>query len=579
MKISRENNDFTLPPELIPAYNEHLKCKHGLTYNEDDMSLRLCAPQVTLYESTGEKTFDCKVYYRPTSGPCKCRQHCDGHEFLMYHVTEGKMVCYFALQNYLHTWVCSGTSCYSAYKTMKMNAVSNGKPCTLTYQNWLKSCDGFVSLLDVDKNKAFSCPVCGIAPKFFVGDGKCVGPLRRKLDGLDIDELGCHPEDKKIHKQGSKFHDRQFLPNKKERDIVLELVTGSIDMDTFISNNQITSNTGKMLQDLVRHINSKWPLRLPKVYQTFITDICKTSSVVGLLQVNSSEPLKYLHQFSKKTLDLRDAENIEQSRILKKALPTFWPQLMSICELESSKFLPDIVGQIVLCLIFIWRKIFDKSEPRYKEDYIPYDSSREPPTSCFPNHPVEQYLNRYNVSGKDDEDHCEKTFPSHGDFVDGMFIIGCPCPSPVTYGFDLMTKPESARHFFRFIMTRRINRMNLEGIIEDFACGLHPYCLNREPNEFKYLRFLVDGAHWNGQRKLKKADRSGGGGHLGCSSSYNSSEYQNEIKINTQGREQTNALIEKCAQTLRQKNYFNFMRYMKIFFAIRNLIATKQINI
>ena len=65
--------------------------------------------------------------------------------------------------------------------------------------------------------------------------------------------------------------------------------------------------------------------------------------------------------------------------------------------------------------------------------------------------------------------------------------------------------------------------------------------------------------------KLKKADRSGRGGHLGCSLSYNSQEYQPhlDININTQGREQTNALIEKCAQTLRQKNYFNFMRYMK----------------
>ena len=59
----------------------------------------------------------------------------------------------------------------------------------------------------------------------------------------------------------------------------------------------------------------------------------------------------------------------------------------------------------------------------------------------------------------------------------------------------------------------------------------------------------------------------------------NRKEYQNDLNINTQGREQTNALIEKCAQTLRQKNYFNFMRYMKIFFAIRNLIATKRINI
>ena len=84
MKISWENKDFTLPLVLIPAYNDHLRCKHGLTFNEDDLSLRLCAPQVTLYESNGEKTFNCQVSYRPTSGPCKCRQHYDGHEFLMY---------------------------------------------------------------------------------------------------------------------------------------------------------------------------------------------------------------------------------------------------------------------------------------------------------------------------------------------------------------------------------------------------------------------------------------------------------------------------------------------------------------
>ena len=137
-----------------------------------------------------------------------------------------------------------------------------------------------------------------------------------------------------------------------------------------------------------------------------------------------------------------------------------------------------------------------------------------------------------------------------------------------------MIKPESARNFFRFLMCRRINYEELDGIIEDFACGLHPYFLNREPNECKFLRFLVDGAHWNSQRKMKKADKSGGGSHLGCSLSYNSSEYQEhlDININTQGREQTNALIEKCAKTLHQKNYFNFMRYMKMFFAIRNLI-------
>ena len=110
---------------------------------------------------------------------------------------------------------------------------------------------------------------------------------------------------------------------------------------------------------------------------------------------------------------------------------------------------------------------------------------------------------------------------------------------------------------------------------------MQPYALNREPEEFKFTRFLVDGARWAGQRRLKKADRSGKGGHLGCSSGYNFNEYKRhlDITVNSQGREQTNSLIEKCAKTLRQKNYFNFMRYMICFFAIRNLMSMKRINI
>ena len=102
---------------------------------------------------------------------------------------------------------------------------------------------------------------------------------------------------------------------------------------------------------------------------------------------------------------------------------------------------------------------------------------------------------------------------------------------------------ESARHFSRFLMCRKINFEKLEGIIEDFACGLQPYALNREPEEFKFTRFLVDGARWAGQRRLKKADRSGKGGHLGCSLGYNFNEYKRhlDITVNSQGREQTNS--------------------------------------
>ena len=68
---------------------------------------------------------------------------------------------------------------------------------------------------------------------------------------------------------------------------------------------------------------------------------------------------------------------------------------------------------------------------------------------------------------------------------------------------------ESARHFFRFLMCRKVNFLKLEGVIEDFACGLHPYVLHREPKEIKYKQFLVDGAYRSGQKRLKKPDRSG----------------------------------------------------------------------
>ena len=177
-----------------------------------------------------------------------------------------------------------------------------------------------------------------------------------------------------------------------------------------------------------------------------------------------------------------------------------------------------------------------------------------------------------------------KKFPQKHDFADGIFSIGCSCSLSITYGFELILKHESARHFFKFLTTRKIDFKNLEGIIEDYACGVHQYALNREPEEFEYLRFLVDGSHWQGQKRLEKTDsRSGKGGNLGCSSGYNFNTYKPFTKNNvdgaknSQGREQMHSILDKLAKSLRQKNYYNFMRYMIAFFAIRNLMTTKRL--
>ena len=64
-----------------------------------------------------------------------------------------------------------------------------------------------------------------------------------------------------------------------------------------------------------------------------------------------------------------------------------------------------------------------------------------------------------------------------------------------------MLRKESAHNFLRFVLCRDVNLETLEGLIYDYACGLHPYSLNREPEDSEFICFLVDGSHWNGQEK------------------------------------------------------------------------------
>ena len=46
---------------------------------------------------------------------------------------------------------------------------------------------------------------------------------------------------------------------------------------------------------------------------------------------------------------------------------------------------------------------------------------------------------------------------------------------------------------------------------------------------------------------------------------------------NSQGREQTHSVLDKLAKSLRQRNYYNWFRFMRIFFAIRNLMSMKKL--
>ena len=127
-----------------------------------------------------------------------------------------------------------------------------------------------------------------------VSDGKNVGPLKRRVGHLK--ELDTETSDEKILVQSTKF---------KERLIVCQLLTGELSMIDFAEISEMTSSNGLLLIELVRHILEKFPEDMPSCFKHFIANVSKPTSVRGLLQVLSAEPLEYLEQYCKEALNMQ----------------------------------------------------------------------------------------------------------------------------------------------------------------------------------------------------------------------------------------------------------------------------------
>ena len=79
--------------------------------------------------------------------------------------------------------------------------------------------------------------------------------------------------------------------------------------------------------NLVRHNVQKFPDDMPACYKSFMANNCKPTSVRGLLQVLSPEPLEYLEEYCKEILDVRSPYSQHQLKVLESSLPAIWPDL------------------------------------------------------------------------------------------------------------------------------------------------------------------------------------------------------------------------------------------------------------
>ena len=128
------------------------------------------------------------------------------------------------------------------------------------------------------------------------------------------------------------------------------MFTGSTSMNDFLAESDIETENGRMVLDIIERISETWGEEIPKEYKRFIANVCKQSSVAGLLQVTSNLSLIYLESFCQETLDIRSVEEDGKLGFIQKEMPAFWPMLTSVLDLEGSKYLPIDVQHIVLKL-------------------------------------------------------------------------------------------------------------------------------------------------------------------------------------------------------------------------------------
>ena len=402
---------------------------------------------------------------------------------------------------------------YALYRSIVEAAKSCGVTCTLTYSDIHRSVSGFFVNLKFDVEKAFSCPNHGTSPKWIVSDGKAVGPLKRRLKHLK--ELDVASDDINVLAQSTFSKDRIFLSRKTERDLVCKLLSGDVSMEEFCESDEITSDNGTLLKNLVNSISELHPFKIPEAYETFLRNVSKNSSARSLLQVNCADPLDYLSAYCRRELDLRSISNTDKLTYVIQSFPALWPSIDKICKLEKLNFLPIPVSNVILRLIQMRIRTFLTAKRRSNSDYYLWpDVNTEHPLQCYPTLPLWRYPSKYKVSDQVDADLCDKAFVYHGDFSAGVYSVGCCCSANITLGFELMLLKESPRNLFRFLMTRDIDEDSLEGILVDHACLFEPYMMNREASFLEYKKVLVDGSHWQGMKKMKKCD-STRSGHLG----------------------------------------------------------------
>ena len=527
--------------------------------------------QATLYGSY--EAIDVTVYERHCA--CGCLKPYDGKSDGVFNYSNKTLWLHETMMAYVDLMIEARMPFNAYYEVLQRQYQRRSASTFCSKKTFIHSLEAFLTMLDIDYDHCFTCPVCSALPmseQVYIIDGKAMG-FQRKLAKTDAKKEETQGEAQAQTIPGTTF---AYIGGSKDaqklaRSLRTFASRGATPMEKSVYRKMIRS-AKQYAEELVPVLEYLWDaygntsteeIKCPDQFANFIYDIatpCPISCLIprSLTRVSGSVTTCLLAQIlEKEVLEAEDMNQLLQWHSFAKAM-------------SNMRRVPEQFHALLHELIRLAQLPEHYVEDAPTATSISVNMPDTDPMKFFPNHPIVRKRRQYDEKDDGIGPTCTKNPNKSHTFTPGVFTVFCP--HGIAIGFEAMREFEGARIPFDLFYTRFPVAPGT--IIYDNACNASRYCLRREPLFFSKVRWLIDRLH-----QLN---------HCGCHSGYNMNAHPQTTKLlggflelgklNSQAAEQRHAKMKLIETQTSFMGEETFLHYTKLFLALTNLEILKQLE-
>ena len=503
-----------------------------------------------------------KLFFRPTTGNCKCRLGYNGEQDMLLvlgcspNIHKGKKAASLVSMSLLYDFSLeffeTGQTMRGFYRTYKAKCTTKygmDESELITWQVWLSACQKFwLEVVTMDLKTAYECVKCGKEPPNLIFDGIAMGFQVTLLEKFKKEMNLSAPYASPNMLLGSNFRDRMYVKKYSNRVILKEAAKAGQwpelnqedinDPDFLVGRKRKPSGKIDSGMDAFKQMLGKLDKSNPPTqgFVKLMQNLSTTTSTTSMFQVVNKTLLHSLGLYlrgSEENNFVRGTNNLNMLTEMRQHYPVMTNIIFDLA--DSNGHLKKPIAIFLLSLVNHTLSVYDSARIRRNSDYTLRNAELD--SQVLPNFPMLRERGNYHKTCQNQDkaafkNSCEKKFPVDKSLTPGLMVVTCGCPDKVVYGFQMMLTGETPEMVFDMIMSRFPDTYK-PNIIYDNSCKLKEFGLNRELSHFMDIQITTNKFHEPN--------------HTACSSAFMSSNYEMLKHVNTEACEQTNSILEVSA--------------------------------